>query len=51
MSVRVQRGRHIVATCSTKLCTFLYAFGEVGLLLGLVQRSSFIDATCPAKSV
>jgi len=29
----------------------LYAFGEVGLVSGLVQRSRFIEATYPARSL
>jgi len=28
-----------------------YSFGEFVLMSGLVQRSRFIDATCPGRSV
>jgi len=51
MSVRVRRGRLSVRTCSSRPGKCRYAFGDVGLLSGLVRRSRFIIATCPARSV
>jgi len=46
LSGRVQRGWLSVGTCSTRLGKGRYAFGEVGYLPRLFQRSRVSDATC-----
>jgi len=51
MSVYVRPGRLSVGTCTSRSGKCRYAFGDVGLLSGLVRRSLFSVEMCPAMSL